>query len=62
MSQNNSEPVAKNPFIKVPISELDLEYFNDLIYNDVEFDWIFPDSTGKMINIRFIQDNGEEDE
>ena len=50
--------------VKVPIGELDIEYFQDLV-NDSDlshsFTWTFETECGKPIDIVFIKDN-EEDE
>lgn len=45
-----------NPVLQVPISECDIEMFQNLINHNEKFDWDFEDSTGRMINIQFIQE------
>ena len=43
--------------VDVPISEYDLELFQDLVRNNEEFDWTFNDITGKRIRINFIKED-----
>ena len=42
--------------VDVPISEYDLELFQDLVRNNEEFDWTFDDINGKTIRINFIKE------
>ena len=53
------EPI---PIIKIPITEEDVEMFKLVTYHNREFDWTFQDSTGRMVNIQFIQEQEEPEE
>ena len=43
--------------VNVPISEYDLELFQDLVRNGDEFDWTFDDINGNTIRINFIKED-----
>ena len=43
--------------VDVPISEYDLELFQDLVRNNAEFDWTFDDINGNTIRINFIKED-----
>ena len=43
--------------VDVPISEYDLELFQDLVKYGEEFDWTFDDINGKTIRVNFIKED-----
>ena len=43
--------------VDVPISEYDLELFQDLVRNNEEFHWVFNDINGKTIYVNFIKED-----
>ena len=43
--------------VDVPISEYDLELFQGLVRNNLEFDWTFDDINGNAIKINFIKED-----
>ena len=47
--------------ITIPISECDIEMFEDVIYNGYDpITWTFETDDGEQINVNFIKDDGEE--
>ena len=43
--------------VNVPITEYDLELFQDLVKYNEEFDWTFDDINGNTIRINFIKED-----
>ena len=49
--------ITKRVNVNVPISEWDLEDFNEIVYDDEVMSWVFEDRTGKYtVSITFMND------
>lgn len=42
------------PKVEVPITECDLDMFNEVVYSNNTFSWTFPDQYDNQVNIEFI--------
>ena len=55
MSENK---ITKRINVNVPISEWDLQEFNEIVYDDEVMSWAFEDRTGKYtVSITFMTDD-----